>query len=61
MSNPFKGIDVPGLVRTELNSRADTSKALRWTAKRVPWIHVMSMSNACTGNYNVLGLSLIHI
>jgi len=58
MSNPFKGIDVPGLVKTELNSRADTSKALRWTAKRVPWIHVMSMSNACTGNYNVLGNSV---
>lgn len=57
MSNPFKGIDVPGLVRTELNSRADTSKVLKWTAKRVPWIHVMSMSNACSGNYSPLGNS----
>ena len=58
MSNPFKGIGVPGLVQTELNSRANTSKAIKWTAKRFPWIHVMSMSNACSSQYNALGNSV---
>ena len=58
MSNPFKGVGVPGAVQSELNSRADGAKLLRWAAKRFPWIHVMSMSDACAKNYNALGNSV---
>lgn len=60
-TNPFKGVGVPGTVQTELNARAepDRSKLLKWTAKRVPWIHVMSMSSACGGDYKELGSSRV--
>lgn len=57
--NPFKGVQVPGSVSGELNARAETSKLLKWTAKRVPWIHVMSMSSACGGDYKELGSSRV--
>lgn len=58
LTNPFKGVGVPDTVRKELTARAETSKLLKWTAKRVPWIHVMSMSSACDGSkYKELGSS----
>ena len=53
--NPFAGVDVPGTVQSEFTARADTNKMLQWAAKRVPWIHVMSMASSCDGKYTPLG------
>lgn len=53
--NPFKAIAVPATVVAELEARSDMSKLLKWTAKRVPWIHVMSMAEGCSANFSPLG------
>lgn len=53
--DPFKGVTVPDTVERELDARADMSNLLKWTAKRVPWIHIMSMAEGCSSNYSPLG------
>lgn len=53
--DPFQPIEVPVTVKNELDARADMSKLLKWTAKRVPWIHIMSMAEGCSSNYSPLG------
>jgi len=53
--DPFKGVSPPETVKNELEARADMSKMIPWAAKRVPWIHVMSMATGCSSNYSPLG------
>lgn len=53
--NPFEAYQPPGTVKSEFTARSNGSKLLQWTAKRFPWIHVMSMSSVCTPNYKILG------
>lgn len=53
--DPFKGASPPQTVQDELTARADMSKMIPWAAKRVPWIHVMSMAAGCSSNYSPLG------
>lgn len=53
--DPFKAISVPLTIEPEFNARADMSQLLKWTAKRVPWIHIMSMAAECSSNYSPLG------
>jgi hypothetical protein len=55
MSNsPFRSKQVPGPVRSEFAARKDGSKLLQWTAKRFPWIHVLSCASGCDSNYSPL-------
>jgi len=53
--NPFEAYQPPGTVKSEFTARSNGSKLLQWTAKRVPWIHVMSMSSVCSPKYSPLG------
>ena len=53
--DPFKGVSPPETVINELEARADISNMIKWAAKRVPWIHVMSMAAGCSRNYSPLG------
>lgn len=53
--NPFAAVAIPGPVQAEFAARKDASKLLKWTAQRVPWIHMMSMADTCSDNYSPLG------
>lgn len=53
--NPFEAYAPPGTVRSEFAARSNGSKLLQWTAKRVPWIHIISMSSACSAKFSPLG------
>ena len=56
MADPFRSRQVPGSVDTEFNNRADGTKLMKWTAKRFPWIHVLSCAGGgCSEKYNELG------
>ena len=55
MASPFSKKPVPSAVVREFEARGDGAKLLKWTAQRFPWIHVMSMSGACGGDYKILG------
>lgn len=48
-NNPLRARTVQGPLKDEFNARKDGSKLLQWTAKRFPWIHVVSCSSACLG------------
>jgi len=54
-SNPFDAVQVPQPVRKELTARQDPGKLARWTAKRVPWMHMMSMAEGCPKTVSPLG------
>lgn len=47
MLNPFSKKDVPANTQEEIKRRG-TKEGLLWTSKRFPWIHVISLSSACT-------------
>jgi len=53
--SPFRSRQVPGPVRSEFAARKDGSKLLQWTAKRFPWIYVLSCAGGCSGEYDELG------
>ena len=54
-NNPFDAVQVPDKVKNELTARKDSGKLARWTAKRVPWMHMMSMAQGCSSNVSPLG------
>ena len=50
----FERKAVPGATQAELAGRAQATKLRDWTAKRFPWIHIISMCESCNSNYKVL-------
>ena len=55
MASPFSKKKLPGPVKSEFDARSNGAKLLKWTAQRFPWIHVMTMSDACGGDFKILG------
>ena len=54
-NNPLRARQVQGPLKEEFNARKDGGKLLQWTAKRFPWIYVLSCSSACSSQYDELG------
>jgi hypothetical protein len=54
MANTFEPKGVPGALKAEVEARADGLRLTKWSAKRFPWIHVLSCSDTDNG-YGVLG------
>ena len=54
-NNPLRSRSVPPSVVKEFEARRDGGKLIQWTAKRFPWIHVLSCSSECTEGYDELG------
>lgn len=48
MNSPFGKKSVPGSTQAELDRRG-TQLGITWAAKRMPWIHVTSLSSGCQG------------
>lgn len=48
-NNPLRARQVEGPLIDEFTARKDGGKLLQWTAKRFPWIHVLSCSSVCGG------------
>ena len=56
MADPFRSRSVPGSVKTEFSNRANGTKLMKWTAKRFPWIYVLSCAGGgCKEAYNEMG------
>ena len=55
MANTFTPSKVPQQLIDEVEARADGLQLMKWSAQRFPWIHVLSCSSACNGNYSPLG------
>ena len=54
MANTFEPKGVPDALKAEVEARADGLRLTKWSAKRFPWIHVLSCSSTENG-YGVLG------
>jgi len=44
---------VPGSTKAELDRRG-TQLGVTWAAKRMPWIHITSLSSGCKGKFMML-------
>ena len=56
MADPFRSRQVPGSVNTEFSNRANGTKLMKWTAKRFPWMYVLSCAGGgCKEAYNEMG------
>jgi hypothetical protein len=53
MSSPFGKKLVPGSTQAELDRRG-TQLGVTWASKRMPWIHVTSLSSGCGGKFATL-------
>jgi len=53
MGSPFGKKSVPGSTQAELDRRG-TQSGVTWAAKRMPWIHVTSLSSGCGGKFVTL-------
>tara|TARA_R110000803_G_scaffold9657_1_gene30304 strand:- start:10062 stop:12020 length:1959 start_codon:yes stop_codon:yes gene_type:complete len=54
MANTFSAKNVPAAVQSEIKARSNGLLLTRWSAKRFPWIHVLSCSAACGSKYSPL-------
>ena len=55
-NNPLRSRQVQDPLKREFEARKDGGKLLQWTAKRFPWIHVLSCSGLCLKEgYDELG------